>query len=160
MNPPGRRKGECRSAKHEGIPVRAAWRRLAAATMALGALSALAAPERAMLGTAGDLLKAAAPAPGRYDAVLCVTVGAEAASCGPVTADIGGAGQALVRVSDIAYRLEVRADQLGVTLFHGTMQIDGFFAPFQWNANQLQFNDPEKATRYELQLGPRRFDAP
>ena len=92
--------------------------------------------------------------------MLCVTVGAAAANCGPVTADIGGAGQALVRVSDIAYRLEVHADQLGVSLFHGTMQIDGFFAPYQWSGNQLQFNDPEKATRYELKLGPRRFDAP
>ena len=160
MSAPGRPKGDCRSAKHEGTPVRAPWRRLAAATMALVTLSVGAAPERAMVGTAGDLLKAAAPPPGRYDAVLCVTVGAEAASCGPVTADIGGAGQALVRVSDIAYRLEVRADQLGVSLFHGTMQIDGFFAPYQWAGNQLQFSDPEKGTRYELKLGPRRFDAP
>ena len=75
-----------------------------------------------------------------------------------MTADIGGAGQALVRVSDIAYRLQVHADQLGVTLFHGTMQIDGFFAPYQWSGNNLQFSDPEKGTRYELKLGTRRFD--
>ena len=128
--------------------------------LALAAVPALAATERGMVGMAGDLLKAAPPPPGHYDAVLCVTVGAAAASCGPVTADIGGTGQALVRVSDIAYRLEVRADQLGVSLFHGTMQIDGFFAPYQWNGNQLQFNDTEKATRYELKLGTRRFDGP
>ncbi len=128
--------------------------------LALAAMPALAATERGLLGTAGDVLKAAPPPPGHYDAVLCVTVGAAAASCGPVTADIGGAGQALVRVSDIAYRLEVRADQLGVSLFHGTMQVDGFFAPYQWNGHQLQFNDAEKATRYELKLGPRRFDGP
>jgi hypothetical protein len=128
--------------------------------LALAAAPALAANERGIVGTAGDVLRAAAPPPGLYDAVLCVTVGAAAANCGPVTADIGGAGQALVRVSDIAYRLEVRADQLGVSLFHGTMQIDGFFAPYQWNGSQLQFNDTEKATRYELKLGPRRFDGP
>jgi len=128
--------------------------------LVLAATSALAAPERGMVGTAGDLLKAAPPPQGHYDAVLCVTVGATAASCGPATADIGSAGQALVRVSDIAYRLEVRADQLGVSLFHGMVQIDGFFAPYQWNGNQLQFNDTEKATRYELKLGPRRFDGP
>lgn len=128
--------------------------------LALAVVPALAATERGMVGMAGDLLKAAPPPPGHYDAVLCVTVGAAAASCGPVTADIGGTGQALVRVSDIAYRLEVRADQLGVSLFHGTMQIDGFFAPYQWNGSQLQFNDTEKATRYELKLGPRRFDGP
>ena len=108
--------------------------------LALAVVPALAATERGMVGMAGDLLKAAPPPPGHYDAVLCVTVGAATPSCGPVTADIGGAGQALVRVSDIAYRLEMRADQLGVSLFHGTMQIDGFFAPYQWNGNLLQFN--------------------
>jgi len=128
--------------------------------LALAVAPVLAATERGMVGTAGDVLKTAPPPPGHYDAVLCVTVGAAAANCGPVTADIGGAGQALVRVSDIAYRLEVYADQLGVSLFHGTMQIDGFFAPYQWNGNQLQFNDTEKATRYELKLGTRRFDGP
>jgi hypothetical protein len=128
--------------------------------LALAATPVLAATERGMVGTAGDVLKAAPPPSGHYDAVLCVTVGAAAANCGPVTADIGSAGQTLVRVSDIAYRLEVYADQLGVSLFHGTMQIDGFFAPYQWNGNQLQFNDTEKATRYELKLGPRRFDGP
>lgn len=128
--------------------------------LALAAAAALAAPERGAVSAAGELLKAAAPPPGHYDAVLCVTVGAAAASCGPVIANIGSAGQALVRVADIAYRLEVHADQLGVSLFHGPMQIDGFFAPFQWNGHQLQFNDTEKATRYELKLGPRRFDGP
>ena len=128
--------------------------------LALAAVPALAATERGIVGTAGELLKAAPPPPGHYDAVLCVTVGSAPPNCGPVRADIGPAGQALVRVSDIAYRLEIYADQLGVTLFHGTMQIDGFFAPYQWNGNQLQFNDTEKATRYELKLGARRFDGP
>jgi len=128
--------------------------------MALGAAVAMAASERGSLGPAAELLKGLPPPPGHYDAVMCVTVGGAQASCGPVTADIGGAGQALVRVSDIAYRLQVHADQLGVTLFHGTMQIDGFFAPYQWNGHNLQFNDPEKGTRYEVKLGTRRFDTP
>jgi hypothetical protein len=127
----------------------------AMALLALSAAPALAAP-----GAAGDLLQGLPPPPGQYDAVMCVTVGAAAASCGPVNANVGGAGQALVRVSDIAYRLQVHADQLGVTLFHGTMQIDGFFAPYRWSGTQLQFSDPEKDTRYELKLGTRRFDAP
>ena len=91
----------------------------------------LAAAERPTLGNAGALLKGPPPAPGLYDATLCVAVAAAAPNCGPVTADVGPAGQAVVRVSDIAYRLEVLADQLGVSLFHGTMQIDGFFAPYQ-----------------------------
>lgn len=119
-----------------------------------------AAPERGPISAGADLLRGQPPPAGHYDALLCVTVGAAPASCGPVSANIGGAGQALVRISDIAYRLEVIGDQLGVTLFHGTMQIDGFFAPYQWHASGLQFNDPDKATRYDLKLGTRRFDTP
>jgi hypothetical protein len=131
----------------------------ALASLVLGATSAQAASDPGAPGiTAGKLFQGLPPPPGNYDAVMCVTVGAGAASCGPVTADIGSAGQALVRISDIAYRLEVYADQLGVTLFHGTMQIDGFFAPYQWRGNNLQFSDPEKGTRYEVKLGTRRFD--
>jgi hypothetical protein len=122
--------------------------------------AAAAAAEHGTLGTAGEMLKGTPPPPGHYDAVLCVTIGEAQASCGPVTADIGGAGQALVRVSDIAYRLQVHADQLGVTLFHGTMQIDGFFAPYRWAGNLLLFSDPDKGTRYEVKLGTRRFDGP
>jgi len=133
---------------------------LATAAMALCAATAWAASDRGSLGTAGELLKGLPPPPGHYDAVMCVTVGGAQTSCGPVTADLGGAGQALVRVSDIAYRLQIHTDQLGVTLFHGTMQIDGFFAPYQWNGSNLQFSDPEKGTRYELKLGTRRFDTP
>lgn len=119
-----------------------------------------AAPERPLLGTSNDLLKGQPPTPGHYDAMLCVAVGAAAANCGPVSADVSPTGQTLVRVSDIAYRLEVYGDQLGISLFHGTMQIDGFFAPYRWSGPQLQFIDTEKATRYELKLGPRRFDLP
>jgi hypothetical protein len=132
---------------------------LSSAVIALWALPAAAATAPGSLGAAGELLKGLPPPPGHYDAVLCVTTGDAPASCGPVKADIGGAGQALVRVSDIAYRLEVHTEQLGVTLFHGTMQIDGFFAPYQWSGNTLQFSDPDKGTRYEMKLGTRRFDA-
>ena len=132
----------------------------AALPWAMAVLALAAMPTAAAPGTTSSVLKGLPPPPGHYDAVMCVTVGDAAASCGPVSADIGGAGQALVRVSDIAYRLEVHSDQLGVTLFHGTMQIDGFFAPYQWSGTQLLFNDAEKATRYELKLGTRRFDTP
>ena len=130
------------------------------ATAALLPPVAWAAADRAEPGSASDVLKGQPPPPGHYDAVLCVAVGSTPPSCGPVRADIGAAGQALVRVSDIAYRLEIYADLLGVTLFHGTMQIDGFFAPYRWQPNLLQFSDPEKGTRYEVKLGARRFDTP
>lgn len=134
--------------------------RLSMAALALWAIAAVAATEHGSLGTAGELLKGMPPPAGHYDAVLCVTTSDAQASCGPVTADIGAAGQALVHVSDIAYRLQVHADQLGVTLFHGTMQIDGFFAPYRWAGNVLLFSDPDKGTRYEVKLGTRRFDGP
>ncbi len=134
--------------------------RLLATGLALSALAGCSAAGPATIGPASSVLPGTPPARGLYDAVLCVTVGATAASCGPATVDIGGAGQALLRVSDIAYRLEVYADQLGITLFHGSMQIDGFFGPYQWSGHQLTFSDVEKNTRYELKVGARRFDAP
>jgi hypothetical protein len=126
----------------------------------LAAAAAGAAGERAAPGPAGKLLTGQPPAAGQYDAVMCVTVNTAPAQCGPVAADIGDGGLALLRVSDIAYRLQLYGDQLGISVFHGTMQIDGFFAPYQWLGNTLQFNDTEKATRYEMKLGTRRFDTP
>jgi hypothetical protein len=135
----------------------------ATAGVALAAAPTPAAPERNPSGQASparDLLHGLPPAPGLSDAVMCVTVGAAPASCGPVTADVGPDGQTLVRVSDIAYRLEIYGDKLGITLFHGTMQIDGYFAPYRWSGQTLQFEDTEKATRHEVKLGTRRFDTP
>ncbi len=125
-------------------------------TLVAATPAALAAP-----GTDRAALPTAEPPPaGRYDARLCVTVGTTPAQCGAVTVDVGDNGQALVRIADLAYRLEVWGEQLGVSLFHGTMQIDGFFAPYQWRPGQLLFTDTEKSTRYDLKLGTRRFDAP
>ena len=138
----------------------AALRQAGLGLVAMAAMAAVAAPERDAPSAASGLLKGAPPPAGHYDAVLCVTVAAQPAQCGPVSAEVGPAGQTLVRVSDIAYRLEIYGDQLGITLFHGTMQIDGFFAPYQWSSQRLQFIDTEKATRYELKLGARRFDSP
>jgi hypothetical protein len=129
-------------------------------SLLLCAVAAQAASDRPVPGGAHELLKGQPPAPGHYDATMCVAVAAAPPSCGPVLADVGPAGQTLVRVSDIAYRLESYGDQLGVSLFHGTMQIDGFFAPYRWSGPQLEFRDLEKGTRYELKLGPRRFDTP
>ena len=88
---------------------------------------------------------------------MCVTVGVTAPNRGPVTV-AGGAGQALVRVGDIAYRLGT-GRPAGRVVFTARW-IDGFFAPYQWHGNQLQFNDTEKSTlATELKLGqPRRLD--
>ena len=73
---------------------------------------------------------------------------------------MGEGGQALVQINDVSYRLQPVGDQLGVSLFHGTMQIDGFFVRHKWSASSLTFSDPEKGTRYELQIGTRRFTSP
>jgi hypothetical protein len=100
------------------------------------------------------------PPAGLYDARLCVAVGAAPANCGPVAVDLGDDGLALVRISDVVYRLQMAEDHLGVSLFHGTMQIDGFVTRYQWTGGKLLFRDPEKGARYELQIGTRRFAAP
>lgn len=111
-------------------------------------------------GGAAPVLDAQPPAAGLYDATLCVNVKPAPQSCGPVIADLDGDGKLYVRISDIVYRLEPWGEKLGVSLFHGTMQIDGFFAQYRWSGKTLQFVDVEKTTRYELSLGTRRFDSP
>lgn len=137
--------------------VAAALRCLALAGLALAAPAAPAAPERSTPGAAGDLLQGQPPAPGRYDAVMCVAVGARAADCGAVDAEVLDGGTVDVRIADILYRLERWGEQLGITMMHGTMQVDGFFAPYRWRGRTLTFTDTEKSTRYELTLGARRL---
>lgn len=67
-----------------------------------------------------------------------------AADCGPVEVELDRAGRTLVRLSDIVYRLALYGEQLGISMFHGTMQVDGFFAPYRWSGPLLQFTDTEK----------------
>lgn len=138
--------------------------RVVAVTALAGAAGAAglvyAASEPGTRGTAAALLQGAPPPAGHYDAVLCVATGPRAADCGPVEAEVDRAGRTLLRIADIVYRLEAYGDQLGISLFHGAMQIDGFFAPYRWSGPLLHFTDTEKTTRYELKLGPRRFDVP
>ena len=128
------------------------------ATLALAALCSCsafvsAAPPR----EAAPVLATAAPPSGVYDAQLCVAVGAAAPQCGPVVVEMGPGNFVWIQIEDVVYRLQTAEDQIGVTLFHGTMQIDGFFARYRWAGTTLQFNDVEKNTRYELKLGTRRF---
>ena len=101
----------------------------------------------------------AAPAAGTYAARLCVTLAEQPASCGDAHARLTG-HHLRVRVSDIEYRLELQprrpAGDLIAQLMHGTMQIDEFNAPYEWRGNALQFDDADKRTRYEVQLGKRQ----
>ena len=103
------------------------------------------------------LTDAAPPAAGLYDARLCVAVGKQPPDCGPVLVEMGDEGYALVRVADMRWHLQPMRGQLGVSLYQGDMQLDGFFANFQWSGTTLKFSDPDKPTHYEVQLGKRRL---
>ncbi len=130
------------------------------AAMLVGALAppVHAATERTPDSAVAALDVGKPPAAGLYDAMLCVAVGAEAARCGPVLFDVFANGRADVQIDDVIYRLQPAAgDQLGVSLFHGNVQLDGFFVHHKWSGKTLHFADPEKGTRYELQVGTRRF---
>ncbi|MFT3663833.1 hypothetical protein [Piscinibacter sp.] len=120
--------------------MRARGRRVGFAVMALAALAAGAA-------------RADAPAPGRYAGRLCVAVGAAPADCGPARIDVLGARRLNVRIADLVWRLRLKSSQVDVVLMHGTMQIDGFFAPFEWDGRTLNFLDLEKRTHYAVEIG-------
>ena len=117
-------------------------------------------PRRAAWLAAAALLLAAAasaqaaPAAGDYEAQLCVVLAEQPASCGPVQARLGRTALRL-QVSDLVYRLQLHSSQLDVTLMHGTMQIDGFTAAYDWQGRTLRFADVDKNARYEVQLGAR-----
>ena len=91
------------------------------------------------------------PTDGHYDGELCVATNANPPSCGPAEVSISR-GQARVQVSDIVYRLTLREGRLGMVLMHGTMQIDGFDAPFIWEDRVLRFQDPDKPVFYRIRF--------
>ena len=119
--------------------------------MSLRRLPLAAALGGAVLGAA-----AAPPPPGHYDTELCVSVASANADCGPAQAQWRDRARLQVRVSDVVFRLQLRSSQADVTVMHGTMQIDEFSAPYEWAANNLQFADAAKQTRYEVQFGERQ----
>ena len=98
----------------------------------------------------------AAPAAGHYDALLCVATSPAGPSCGPAEVELRVNGEALVRVSDIVYRLLLRGRQVEVVLMQGTMQLDEFVASYEWVGRSLQFDDKHKNARYEVKLGELR----
>ena len=108
-------------------------------------LAALAAPAMA-----------AGPAPGRYQATLCVSASASAPpSCGQAELEIRSSSRAEVRVADIVYRLHLRPEQVDVATLQGRMQIDEFSAEYAWRDGVLSFLDADKQARYEVRPGPR-----
>jgi hypothetical protein len=106
-----------------------------------------------LAGAAG--VCAQAPAPGRYGGELCVATGDAAPDCGPVDVRFERGGRLQVRIADIEYRLQLHSSQVDVVLMHGTMQIDGFTANYEWAGKALNFRDPDKPVSYRLQVGKR-----
>ena len=128
--------------------------------MAQARLARLAHGVAACALVAASGAAAAAPAIGRYDAQLCVSVSAAAPSCGAAEVDWQRDSRARVRVSDFSYRLQLHSSQVAVVLMHGAMQVDEFVAPFEWAGNTLQFADAVRGARYELRLGERKVTRP
>lgn len=108
------------------------------------------------LGLAATAASAAAPAPGRYAARLCVQSLADPArpaECGPVDLLVQRGNRAQVRVADLVYRLQLHSSQVDVVLMHGSMQIDEFTAFYEWKGATLEFADRDQRLRYEVQVG-------
>ena len=105
-----------------------------------------------LLALAGCAVVAGAPTDGHYDGELCVATGRNPPSCGPADVKMSK-GFAQVQVSDIVYRLSMKAGKLDMVLMHGTLQIDGFSAPFTWEDRVLRFEDPEKPVFYRIRFG-------
>jgi hypothetical protein len=97
---------------------------------------------------------AAGPAPGRYEATLCVgTAAAAPESCGAAQFELRPGGRAQVAVADVVYRLHLRPAQLDVATMQGTMEIDEFSTTYEWQDGRLRFTDADKNVRYEVKVG-------
>jgi hypothetical protein len=112
----------------------------------------------ALVLAAAAPVRAEPPAAGRYDARLCVTLGAAAPSCGPTETQVLSASRVHVRISDVVYRLQLHSSQVEVVLMHGAVPVDEFVANYEWTAGPaLEFVDVDKRTRYALHFaGPAR----
>jgi hypothetical protein len=103
----------------------------------------------------------AAPAPGRYEATLCVSTSpAGPPSCGAAEFQLHSKTLAQVRVADVVYRLHLKPAQVDVMMMQGTMEIDEFSAVYEWNGDVLSFTDPDKKVRYEIKPGARAHTKP
>jgi hypothetical protein len=95
-----------------------------------------------------------APAPGHYDARMCVTLNANTPTCGPMDARIDADGTLTLRVDDIRYVLSFEQGLLvGITM-HGGMQIAEFLSSYRWAGGTLLFGDRSRGAQYEVQLAP------
>lgn len=95
-----------------------------------------------------------APAPGHYDARMCVTLNTHTPTCGPMDARVDPDGTLTLRVDDIRYVLSFEQGLLvGITM-HGNMQIAEFLSSYRWAGGTLLFGDRSRGAQYEVQLTP------
>lgn len=129
--------GDAASGPAEPVPRRPLW-------VGFAALAVLLATQPVLAET---------PPPGRYPGRLCVGVGDAPADCGSAQVDVRSRQRLTVRISDLSYQLQLASSQVDVVLMHGTMQIDGFVASYEWDGSTLRFIDLDKRTRYAVELG-------
>jgi hypothetical protein len=104
--------------------------------------------------TAAVAPPAGAPAPGQYDAQMCVTLSTHAPTCGPIDARVDPDGTLTLRMDDIRYVLSFEQGLLiGITM-HGGMQIAEFLSSYRWAGATLMFGDRSRSAQYEVQLTP------
>ena len=147
------------------VPAARVTARLALALLMLAAVGAAGAAGPGAVPGAGsavnsgvdpDIGPGGGPGVGTYEARLCVATAAQPPSCGPAEAEWRAGGWARVRVSDIAYQLQLRDSQVDVITWHGAMEIDGFTANVARTGRTLRFTDPDKNVNYEVTWGQRK----
>lgn len=96
------------------------------------------------------------PAPGAYDARMCVTVNRQPPNCGPVQAQVTPEGELRLRFDDIRYVISFEQGVLvGITM-HGSMLVAEFASSYRWAGGTLLFGDTPRGLQYEVQLSPPR----
>lgn len=107
-----------------------------------------------MVATAIGATPAGAPAPGHYDAQMCVAINTHPPTCGPMEAHVDLDGTLTLRMDDIRYVLSFEQGLLvGVTM-HGSMQVAEFMSSYRWVGGTLMFGDRSRSAQYEVQLAP------
>lgn len=107
-----------------------------------------------LVAATGALTPTGVPGPGPYDAQMCVTLNANAPTCGPMEARIGRDGTLTLRHDDIRYVLSFEQGlMVGITM-HGGMQIAEFLSSYRWAGSTLLFSDRSRSAQFEVQLMP------
>jgi hypothetical protein len=92
------------------------------------------------------------PAVGHHAVDFCVSTGGAAPNCGPAQADVREKGAIIVRIDDIAYRLQLHSSQVDIIVMHNATLIDQMTLPYEWSGRELKFNDGDRESRYDIKF--------